>query len=59
MNFVPRTSLRCVLESHVGVNKEIDYERKYKEMKKEDQILFICTVSELNLVYSHPSTLLD
>lgn len=58
MNFVPRTSPRWVLKGHVGMNKELDYERKYKEMK-EDPILFICTVSELNLVYSHPSTLLD
>ena len=58
MNFVLCTSLRRVLESHVEGNEEIEYERKYKEMKGY-QILFICTVSGLNLVYSHPSTPLD
>lgn len=58
MNFVLRTSFRRVLESHVGGNEEIEYERKHKEMKG-DRIWFICTVSELNLVYSHPSTPID
>lgn len=51
MNFVLRTLLRRVLESYLGGNEEIKYERKYKEMKR-DWILFLCTVSELNLVYS-------
>lgn len=58
MNFVLRTSLRRVLGSHVGRNEEIEYERKYKEMKG-GRILFLCTVSELNFGYSHPSTPLD
>jgi hypothetical protein len=58
MNFVLRTLLRRILESHVGENEEIEYERKYKEMKGY-RILFICIVSELNLVCSHPSTFLD
>lgn len=58
MNFVLCTSFRRVLESHVGGNEEIEYERKYKEMKG-DRIQFICTVFELNLVYSHPSTPID
>jgi hypothetical protein len=39
MNYVPRTSLRRALESNIGVNKEIEYE-KYKEMK-EGHILFL------------------
>lgn len=39
MNYVPRTSLRRALESKIGRNKEIEYE-KYKEMK-EGHILFV------------------
>ena len=39
MNYVPRTSLRRALESNIGRNKEIEYE-KYKEMK-EGHILFV------------------
>lgn len=58
MNFVLRTSLRRILESHVGGTEEMEYERKYKEMKRY-RIRFICTVSELNLGYSHPLTPLD
>jgi hypothetical protein len=38
MNFVLRTSLRRVLEVRVGGNEEIEYERKYKEMEKEEKI---------------------
>ena len=40
MNFVPRTLFRWTLESHVGGNEEIEYERKHKEMKG-DRILFV------------------
>lgn len=47
MNYVPRTSLRRSLESNIGGNEEIEYE-KYKEMKeghikemKEGHILFV------------------
>lgn len=41
MNYVPRTSLRRALESNIGGNKEIEYEKKiYKEMK-EGHILFV------------------
>lgn len=36
MNFVLRTLLRRVLESHLGGNEEIEYERKYKEMKGDE-----------------------
>jgi hypothetical protein len=39
MNYVPRTSLRRSLESNIGGNEEIEYE-KYKEMK-EGRILFV------------------
>lgn len=39
MNYVPRTSLRRSLESNIGGNEEIEYE-KYKEMK-EGHILFV------------------
>lgn len=39
MNYVPRTLLRRALESKIGRNKEIEYE-KYKEMK-ERHILFV------------------
>lgn len=39
MNYVPRTLLRRALESKIGRNKEIEYE-KYKEMK-EHHILFV------------------
>lgn len=42
MNYVPRTSLRRALESNIGRNKEIEYE-KYNEMKKKKSY-FICTV---------------
>lgn len=56
MNFVLRTLLRWVLEieSHVGRNEEMEYEREYKEMKGY-RILFICILSELNLVYFNSS----
>ncbi len=52
MNFVPRTLFRWTLESHVGGNEEIDYERKQKKNERGSNP--ICTVSEMNLVYFHP-----
>lgn len=53
MNFVSRTSLRWALEGHIGGKEETE-KRKSKYKMKRDRIL-ICTVSEMNLGYSHPS----
>ena len=58
-NYVPRTSFRCrwAPESHIGGNKEINYEKKIERNEKGSDS--ICTVSEMNLGYSHLSTPLD
>ena len=56
MNFVPRTSLRWALESHARENEEIERTKIQRNERGSD---FICTVSEMNLVYSHPSTPLE
>ena len=45
MNYVPRTSLRWAIESNIEGNERGSYS--------------ICTVSEMNFGYSHPSTPLD
>lgn len=58
-NYVPRTSFRWAPESHIGGNKEIKYEKKIERNDKGSDSICICTVSEMNLGYSHPSTSLD
>lgn len=59
MNFVPRTSLKWALESHGEGSEEIKYEIGKKIQRNERGSDSICTISEMNLVYSHPSTPLD
>ena len=57
MNYVPRPSLRWAIESNIGGNEEIEYEKNIEGNERGSYA--ICTVSEMNFGYSHPSTPLD